>query len=195
MPYGALIDPCPCKCGNIIRADTRLYRESVPDSPTGNCIGIIWMCNPGSAGKTLRGQWRKIPLDPTLAKVERMFGTTASGLPRWSGTNYIQVLNLFYIVNANPSSAWSTYISSNCQYTEVPAQEPLDFAVFAWGHALKSAKQIALAAAAISACSTIPRSIYSDHQLPSAGYPPSSHLGCDHPSWPYFNTAGIASML
>lgn len=143
-----------------IRKDTRVYfKPSTPPGSyqqrQGNCVGIVWMCNPGTLKwkpKPKRlpavvhwGLWPKataaIPgrpvLDPTTEVVVGILDdaqamATASGRGAQAG-DFVQVLNLFYVCDSTVSTARKTHSSfPGPHYTEAPIKSAR-FTWIAWG--------------------------------------------------------------
>lgn len=138
--------------GIAIRKDTRVYYAAQPNNITrnvGNCIGVVWMCNPGSAKSTTsignallqsipsRHSWGPVAADPTLRKVLALYlsaGQLAqnTSLRQPEPTDYISILNCFYAVGVNVDAAFCDWCASNCSYYETISPSAR-FILLAWG--------------------------------------------------------------
>ena len=126
--------------GCLTRKDTRVYLH--PQNPAtivrknGRCAGVVWMGNPGSAGKpTGTMGWVDIPPDPTLRIVLLMYRQAAAAKttpPTPGPDDFILVMNCFYAVGPSHAAAYQQWIASGCSYRErIPKKAR--FIVVAWG--------------------------------------------------------------
>lgn len=182
--------------GCPIRMDTRIYLSRSPsrDQDLGTCIGVIWMCNPGSAGGLFATRpWGAIAGDPTLFRVLNML-QTRFGTPKESNS-YVKVLNLFYAVGVSVPAAWNLWHRLGCSYSEsVPPSAK--FVVFAWGReSLVGRRRLLLLAP--SALAGVPATIRVAHSFngAQAGPPSIPPFQVDHPLGPCFDAAGVARLI
>ena len=138
-PFFAEFDLCgspPC----VIRKDTRVYLHPQTYSPTlrqtKNCVGIVWMCNPGSAAHPAGPvPWEAIQPDPTLRVVQDLYKkiVAAKGPEHVPGEqDYLKILNCYYAVNSHFDLAHAAWGLSGCRYREkIPRSAR--FVVAAWG--------------------------------------------------------------
>lgn len=120
-----------------LRVDTRLYLNGASyPRYSGTCIGIVWMCNPGScAGPPSWGPCKR-DLDITLKAVggilleaEKIARTYGRGM---KNGEYIQILNLHYVLNSNTAIGWSQATAMAQPYAETPNPNAR-FCWLAWG--------------------------------------------------------------
>ena len=122
-----------CPGPPLIRKDTRVYFSNGHrrSQNRGNCVGTLWMCNPG--GRYKRPQpWGPWPTDDTMRAVAPIIDQAQSiAVSQGRGAlrdDYLQILNLFYVCDSSPSSGRATYSTSLNNYHEPP--NPL--ARFTW---------------------------------------------------------------
>ena len=124
----------------LVRKDTRVYYH--PQDPStiaredGHCVGVIWLCNPGSAGKEAQpSTWKNLTPDPTLRAVLALYqrAVTAEGSTAAPGRDdFILVMNCYYAVNKDHAAAYAQWTASECDYRErIPKK--VRFVVAAWG--------------------------------------------------------------
>lgn len=121
-----------------LRKDTRLYLSNSPcPRNAGRCIGIVWMCNPGTTKGINPWGPCPLPLDPTLTRVGNIL-KDADGIARSHGykgvqnEDYLQILNLHYVVTTSISGGFRAASSMVPTYTETPHQHAR-FCWLAWG--------------------------------------------------------------
>ena len=187
-----------------IRMDTRIYlRPSLSHSQhVRNCIGVVWMCNPGSAGGPFVPRpWGPIPPDPTLRRVLAMlrlrFPATANDNNEY-GDKYVQILNLFYAVGVSVPAAWRLWLGHGCKYAE-PIPEGAQFAVLAWGRrGTVGAMRLRTLVPPVLAALTATRRIKVIHSFGRAklGVPPGPLYEADHPlALRFFDLRGVAALI
>ena len=123
----------------LIRKDTRVYYHAQAfDSnlqQTGRCVGVVWMCNPGSAARpTQPVPWGGIPPDQTLRAVLDLYkkAVAAKGGEPPAPEHYLLILNCYYAVNQDYEAAYLEWVESGCQYHEkIP--KTAAFVLAAWG--------------------------------------------------------------
>ena len=134
----------------IIRNDTRVYYHSGSHSQNdGHCIGSFCLENPGSGlsshGPASSG-WSPVvdihghPGDPTLQMIWNVWDC-AQSLGRYTAQpdDYIEVLNLYYLRNANSGSALATWMATFHPSFSYPSIRPRSqFVVPGWGMSLNS---------------------------------------------------------
>jgi hypothetical protein len=119
--------------GAQLRQDTRVYRTAGSFAKaTGRCLGIVWLCNPGSA--TGSSVWGPCSSDPTLDVIVEVF-TTADGIAKASGrpgaapTDYLQILNLHYVCDTSVLRGWH---KSFTLPLPLKVENPSPKALFCW---------------------------------------------------------------
>ena len=126
--------------GCLVRKETRIYYHAQnPAAITrkaGRCAGVVWMCNPGSAGSPVGpSPWGVLAPDPTLRAVLSMYqqAVKAKASEVSPGQNdYLLILNCFYAVDKNHAAGYAQWLASKCTYGErVPKKAR--FVVAAWG--------------------------------------------------------------
>ncbi len=162
----------------VIRRDTRLYLGKNPcSSCAGTCVGIVWMCNPGTTmGPPI---WGPCNPDPTLRRVGDIFNQAnalaiAGGKEGVGNNDYLQILNLHYVVDSDPTSGWITANSMMPSYTELP-QSHVNFCWLAWGQ--NTQPQFVTSALAMLAGASISKIFHFDEKtktiVSGAPIPPS----------------------
>lgn len=128
--------------GEFYRHDTRLYFHPKACRPVkgGICKGVIWMCNPGdpvgAARRSAHG-WLPADLDLTLIEVFKIF--RAALLTKYKGTAqmedfYLQIMNLFYVVNSDPKLGYTTWLHLKPAPPIESIPRMSKFIWLAWGH-------------------------------------------------------------
>ena len=183
--------------GCPIRTDTRIYlRSSSFHSQSGKrCVGVVWMCNPGSAGGAFVPRvWGEMVGDPTLWRV---LGMLRIAFPSVSyGDEYVQILNLFYATGVSVPKAWRLWRTAACTYSEpVPSGVPV---ILAWGRrGTVGATRLRMLVPPALATTTKAASkiIHSFGSVASPGFPLGPFHETDHPLGPYFSATGIAALI
>lgn len=131
-----------------VRKDTRVYflDSTTHDQEQRNCVGTIWMCNPGtkyeSGSKKVRlktslrwGRWPGSDLDETIkiivAVIEEAKRQAALHNRVMGQEDYVEVLNLFYLCESERDKALKQ-LRRLSPYCESPCQNPR-FSWLAWG--------------------------------------------------------------
>ncbi len=131
-------------CGSpscIIRKDTRIYYHPQTFTSSlqqaGRCVGVIWMCNPGSAARPSHPiPWGAIKSDQTLRAVHDLYvkvvAARGAKQPTPGQDDYIGILNCYYAVDADFKAAYAKWCNGGCKYKEkIPKKA--GFVVVAWG--------------------------------------------------------------
>ncbi len=168
------------------RKDTRAYflPATTPiqsyQQHQGNCVGIIWMCNPGTqkpvAATTTWGVWPT--LDNTMHAVIKILNEAQLKAKRGGPKigDYVEILNLFYLCNSNVYAA----LKSLCPGDQSPNRSAR-FCWFAWGSNFPKG-QAASALAALSSLSPRPSPFYLNGATSKVVYnPPSLSTAPAHP--------------
>ena len=126
--------------GCLVRKDTRIYYH--PQDPAaivrkaGRCAGVVWMCNPGSAGQVSGPHaWKDISPDATLRAVLSLYqrAVALKNPAAAPGTEeFIQVMNCYYAVGKDAAAAYAEWLASGCPYHE-RFPKKARFIVAAWG--------------------------------------------------------------
>lgn len=122
---------------HIIRTDTRIYfGKEKPNSIYGNCLGIFFLKNPGSASPKIYNELCELEIknDKTLPWIANSYlQVIREFTPNINNNDYIRVLNLFTICEPNFDLAinllqkYSCYLES-IEYSKVP------FLFVGWGN-------------------------------------------------------------
>jgi len=93
---------------DLFRFDTRVYLQGGNPSEESECVGAVVGMNPGSARPRFRDQHHELDLgrDKMLPYVRNRFNHAfrlAGMVPPWGA--YVQILNVFYLCNANSCDA------------------------------------------------------------------------------------------
>lgn len=132
-----------------VREDTRVYflDSRTHDQDEGNCVGTIWMCNPGtkyeSGSKTVPlktslpwGRWPRCDLDETMkiivAVIEEAQRQAALHNRFIEQEDYVKVMNLFYLCESKKRKARKQLPGMRPLPPQQPCQSPR-FSWLAWG--------------------------------------------------------------
>lgn len=124
----------------LVRKDTRVYYHSQDPGTIaredGRCVGVVWMCNPGSAGKEPQPPtWKSLTPDPTLRAVLALYQRAVAAKEPASPPgkdDFILVMNCYYAVDKDYAAAYAQWTASECTYHErIPKKAR--FIVAAWG--------------------------------------------------------------
>lgn len=122
---------------HTIRTDTRIYfGKEKPDSTEGNCIGIFFLKNPGSASPKIFDELCELEIknDKTLPWIANTYLQVIPEVKLDINNNdYIRVLNLFTICEPDIDSAISLLQKYNC-YLENFEYSKLPFLFIGWGN-------------------------------------------------------------
>ena len=121
---------------NIHRFDTRVYLIEI-NKPSDNdkCLGAIVGKNPGSARGAISNELIQIDLQgdkllPTVRNIfENAYKKCAKEIPE---NSYIQVLNLFYLCDADLNNAIKKYENSTSKIDECENKN-FPFICYVWG--------------------------------------------------------------
>jgi hypothetical protein len=123
--------------GATIRKETRLYLTAGSlTKASGTCLGVVWLCNPGSAHGT--SSWGPCKSDPTLDIISEVY-LEANRMAKAAGRSgaaldgYLQILNLYYVCDPCSMTAWNTHLTLISKHVELPPPTAL-FCWLAWGH-------------------------------------------------------------
>jgi len=134
MPtYATFSSPTSTSAAPKIRTDTRLYLK-VPKAPglaQHDCVGSIYLHNPGSASPSAHGLVKN---DNTLNVIDGIF-RKAMACKKFKNTYsdpYIEILNLCYYATPNKKSAYAHFISSGSGLNQNISPKS-NFVWIAWG--------------------------------------------------------------
>lgn len=122
-------------CSYILRKDTRIYpvrSAGTYEKESGQCIGVIWMCNPGTKKVTHSIPWGLWPgaLDQTMKLVDKIVDEAQkTATPSAKDGDYVQILNLFYVCCSDWIKAWAV---QNVLDRPWHTEEPCPSARFIW---------------------------------------------------------------
>lgn len=150
------------------REDTRAYLVPGHYSQAGrNCVGTIWIQNPG--GTTGTSQWGPVdrPLDATLRVIDQILHLVverASLLkhPPVAG-DYIQILCLHYVCGSYPTGAWNAG-GALSKYHELVAPTSR-FSWLAWGADIRHGLLLRNASLIASTPATVFSYEYASHSI------------------------------
>lgn len=117
------------------REDTRAYLlRGAQDQSQRDCVGTIWMQNPGSAEGT--SDWGPLrSLDPALRVVDQILDVVVDRAPKMGKSigagEYLQILSLHYVCGTYPDSAWERG-GALSKYSEAVSKTSR-FSWLAWG--------------------------------------------------------------
>lgn len=122
---------------HTIRTDTRIYfGKEKPNSIEGNCLGIFFLKNPGSASPKIFDELCELEIknDKTLPWIANTYLQVIPEVkPDISNNDYIRVLNLFTICEPDIDLAISLLQKYNC-YLESFEYSKLPFLFIGWGN-------------------------------------------------------------